>query len=240
VKAEPDSKTSRTARSQCPSERDLQIWAEVKGEFLDWGYTGLVGRFQAAGHRLIGRWAETCVDKMVLEIGCGHGHHLQYGRSDYLRYIGLDIEHAFLRTLRERFPGLRGVNGDAYALPFRDQSVDCVLSVYCLEHLRRLPDCLEEIWRVLKPTGALLVGLPAEGGFLYEIGRRLTSQRYMERGYGIDYSAIVHWEHWNTCPEVIKEISHKFSIRRFQYLPLLVPTIHFNVVVALEAFPKTV
>jgi len=229
---------SRTGHRRQPSDQDLAIWAAINEDLLDWLYTGLTGRFQIAGHRLIDRWARVYADKVVLEIGCGHGHHLRYGGNHYRGYIGLDIEYKFLCTLRERFPGAQVVNSDAYALPFRKQSVDCVLSVYCFEHLRRLPDSLEEIRRVLKPEGELLVGLPAEGGFLYGLGRWMTSKRYMERKYGIDYDAIVHWEHWNTCPEVIEEIRRKFSICRLQYLPFLIPWVHFNVIAVLRVSPK--
>ena len=222
-----------------PSEHDLAIWSEGKGEFLDWGYTGIIGPFQIAGHRWIDRWARPYSDRIVLEIGCGHGHHLHYGGNDYHRYIGLDIEHKFLRTLRERFPDTRVMNGDAYALPFRDQSVDCVLSVYCFEHLRRLPDCLEEVRRVLKPEGELLVGLPAEGGFLYGLGRRLTSKRYMERKYGLDYDAIVRWEHWNTFNDVIEMLQAQFEISEQRFIPFpFVATVHGNVIGCLRAVPR--
>lgn len=221
-----------------PSEQDLAIWANINADLLDWLYTGLTGRFQIDGHRTIDRWASSYTDKLVVEIGCGHGHHLYYGRNQYRHYTGLDLEHKFLRTLQERFPGVHVVNGDAYALPFRDQTVDCVLAVYCFEHLRRLPVCLEEIRRVLKRDGILLVGLPAEGGFLYGLGRWLTSKPYMERKYGIDYDSIVQWEHWNTCQEVIAAISHTFSIRGMRYLPFLIPSIHLNIITVLRACPK--
>lgn len=232
------SKMSKSERRRFPSERDLQIWAEVKGALLDWGYTGLIGHFQIAGHRLIDRWARPYSDRIVLEIGCGHGHHLRYGGNEYRRYIGLDIEYKFLCTLRERFPGTRVVNGDAYALPFRDHSVDCVLSVYCFEHLRRLPECLSEIRRVLKPEGELLVGLPAEGGFLYGLGRRLTSKRYMERKYGIDYDAIVRWEHWNTFDQVVDELKKLFRVQEAEFLPFpWLPSVHTNVIGCLRALP---
>jgi len=231
---------SRFEQYRFPSERDLRIWSEVKGEFLDWGYVGLIGRFQIAGHRLIDRWARAYADKVVLEIGCGHGHHLRYGGNDYHHYIGLDIEYKFLCTLKERFPGTRVVNGSAYALPFRDQSVDCVISVYCFEHLRGLPDCLAEIRRVLKPEGELLVGLPAEGGFLYGLGRGLTSKPYMERKYGIDYDAIVRWEHWNTFNEVVEMLQAQFKITKNMFIPFpFIPTVQWNIIGCLRAVPRS-
>ena len=221
-----------------PSDEDLAVWARSYEDLLDWLYIGPTGRFQIGGHRVIDHWAEPYKNKVVLEIGCGHGHHLRYGGSDYKCYIGLDIRYKFLYTLRDRFPGTRVVSGDAYALPFRNQSIDCVLSVYCFEHLRQLRICVEEIRRVLKPEGELLMGLPAEGGALYGLGRRLTSKRYMERKYGIDYDAIVHWEHWNTFREVLVEIERRFFISSARYLPFYLPSVHLNVVVALKAQPK--
>jgi len=219
-----------------PTDDDLSVWSTINKDLLEWLYTGMTGRFQIAGHRLIDSWAKSYRDKVILEIGCGHGHHLQYGGNDYQSYIGLDIEYKFLRTIRERFPGTWVVNGDAYALPFRDQSADCVLSVYCFEHLRRLPDCLTEICRVLKPEGELLVGLPAEGGFMYGLGRRLTSKRYMERKYGIDYDSIIRWEHWNTLNEVIDIVKKQFLIKDVRFIPFsFLPIVHFNVIVCLRA-----
>jgi len=216
-----------------------ELWQSIQHELLDHLYTGLTGRFQIAGHRLIDRWARAYADKVVLEIGCGHGHHLRYGGNDYRCYIGLDIEYKFLCTLRERFPGTQVVNGDAYALPFQDQSIDCVLSVYCFEHLRRLPDSLSEIRRVLKPEGELLVGLPAEGGFLYRLGRRLTSKPYMERKYGIDYDAIVRWEHWNTFNEVVEMLQTQFKITKSRFIPFpFIPTVQVNIIGCLRAVPR--
>lgn len=221
-----------------PSERDWKIWQSINHDLVDWLYTGLTGRFQIAGHRQIDRWAAHYTNKIVLEVGCGHGHHLYYGHNHYARYIGLDIEHKFLGTLKNRFLDTRTVNGDVYQLPFQTNSIDCVLSVYNFEHLRQLPEALSEIWRVLKSDGELLIGLPTEGGMLYEVGRQLTSKRYMERKYGIDYDAVVHWEHWNTCSEVIEMISQKFFIRHLLYLPFLVPSVHINVIAVLKALPR--
>jgi SAM-dependent methyltransferase len=222
-----------------PSNRDLAIWAKVNEDLLDKLYTGLPGRLQAIGHRLIDGWAKSYADQVVVEIGCGHGHHLRYAQNTYRHYLGLEIELKFLRTLRARFPATAVVNGDTYRLPFRDQSVGCLLSVYCFEHLRNLPACLAEIRRVLHPEGELLVGLPAEGGLLYGLGRKFTSKRYMERKYGIDYDAIVKWEHCNTAPDVIRAVREQFTIQERRFLPFsLIPTLHVNAIVCLRCRPQ--
>jgi SAM-dependent methyltransferase len=228
-------------RPKEPTAQDLEIWRRINSHLGDWLYTGLTGWFQIAGHKMIDRWAKPYRNKIVLEIGCGHGHHLRYCRNPYHRYIGLDIERKFLQIFQFRFPNRILVQGDAYMLPFRDESTDCVLSVYNFEHLKLLPDSLSEIHRVLKPEGELLIGIPMEGGFLYGIGRRLTSKRYMEKKYGIDYDAIVHWEHWNNFREIIKMIRNNFLIDEERFLPFpFLPLAHLNVIYCLRTQPKPV
>jgi ubiquinone/menaquinone biosynthesis C-methylase UbiE len=230
--------SSRTKNRQKPTERDLGLWRQINEDLLDWLYSGLTGRFQIAGHRLLDLWAKEYVNSIVLEVGCGHGHHLRYGENKYETYVGVDIEHKFLRNLRDRFPGTPLINSDIYAIPLRDNSVDCVLSVYCFEHLRKLPSCLAEIRRVLKQSGYLLIGLPAEGGLLYRVGRNLTSKPYMKRKYGIDYDTIVQWEHWNTYREVVEMVQEQFEIVEQKFIPFsFLPLVDANVIACLKTKP---
>lgn len=49
-------------------------------------------------------------------------------------------------------------------LPFRDASLDGVLASHILEHLRSPIAFLEELHRILRPQGILVIGLPVEGG----------------------------------------------------------------------------
>jgi ubiquinone/menaquinone biosynthesis C-methylase UbiE len=183
-------------------------------------------------------WAKGYANSIILEVGCGHGHHVRYGENKYKTYIGLDVERKFLQTVKSRFPGTVLINGDVYSMPLRDNSVDCVLSVYCFEHLRRLPLCLAEIHRVIRPEGLLLIGLPAEGGLLYRVGRSLTSKPYMERRYGIDYNAIVQWEHWNTFKEVVEMITEQFDIIEKKFIPFpFLPIAGANVIGCLKTKP---
>jgi SAM-dependent methyltransferase len=65
-------------------------------------------------------------------------------------YLGLDIR---------RGPGVDLV-GDVEALPRQDGSVGTVLAMSTFEHVRRFWRGFEEIRRVLRPGGALLVSCP--------------------------------------------------------------------------------
>ena len=71
------------------------------------------------------------------------------------RYIALDYQ-------AQRSFGARNVNvdGDIQALPFATASVDGVLCIEVLEHLPTPQSAIDEIHRVLRPAGLLLLTTP--------------------------------------------------------------------------------
>ena len=222
-----------------PTEHDLEVWRNVNQDLMDWLYSGLTGKFQLRPHQVVGRCSKTFTEKRVIEIGCSHRHHLLYGNQSYKNYIGLDIEYKYAATLQSRYENAAVVNGDAYQLPFADNVADAVLSIYNLEHLKKLDTGLKEIYRILKPQGELLIGLPAEGGFAYDLGRNLTSKPYMEKKYGIDYDAVVHYEHCNIFKDILKSLEKDYEIINRRYIPFpFLPSVHFNVIVCLRAKKK--
>jgi ubiquinone/menaquinone biosynthesis C-methylase UbiE len=52
------------------------------------------------------------------------------------------------------------VRASAFALPFLDESFDCVISSQVIEHIAREPVLFDEMWRVLRPGGRLIIGTP--------------------------------------------------------------------------------
>lgn len=200
------------------------------------GYEGLTGWLQAQGHFSVERLSNTdsggsdpCLS---LEVGCGSGYH--FGLVEQGKYFGLDYDFAQLSRARYNHPEFPLIQADAYNLPFKTGMFDRVVSVYVLEHLHRLPTSLKEIQRVLKLWGELHIGLPAEGGLVYEIGRRLTTKRQIERKYNVDYLKIIRSEHCNTFPEVFSELGKMFKVKEVYYLPLGIPILHLNAVVVMQ------
>ena len=110
----------------------------------------------------------------ALDLCCGTGDvsHRLAGRG--ARVAGLDFSGPMLDVAAQRQDAdnsasdgsLRFVRGDAQRLPFRDGSFAVVSVAYGLRNLANWERGLEEMWRVAKPDGRLLIldfGKPNNG-----------------------------------------------------------------------------
>jgi SAM-dependent methyltransferase len=109
---------------------------------------------------LLGTFARLATDP-VADLGCGPGQVGAYVASFGRRVVGTDFSTESLRHGRVLFPAMRFVAGDLLRLPFADGSLGGALAFYSLifgdEH--HLALCVEEIRRVLRPGGAVLLAV---------------------------------------------------------------------------------
>ncbi|MBJ6985298.1 methyltransferase domain-containing protein [Luteimonas sp. MC1750] len=105
-------------------------------------------------------WVGQHAQGRVLDIGCADRWIVPHLRADS-QYLALD----YPATGGVLYGAKPDVFGDAGRLPFPDASIDTVLLLEVLEHLRHPEAALPEIARVLKPGGVLLMTLP----FLYPV-----------------------------------------------------------------------
>lgn len=108
----------------------------------------------------------------VIDVGCGAGRHSfeAYRRgADVVAFdqdaAELDSVDIFLRAMAESgeapaSASAETVKGDALALPFADGSFDCVIASEILEHVPADDVAINELIRVLKVGGALVVTVP--------------------------------------------------------------------------------
>lgn len=99
--------------------------------------------------------------KKVLDVGCGNGYVLSKYAAEGSDVFGIDITQAGIDLCRMRFE-LLGLKGDfqvadAQDIPFPDNTFDCVCSMGVLHHVPDTQKALDEIHRVLKPGGRLIV-----------------------------------------------------------------------------------
>jgi glycosyltransferase involved in cell wall biosynthesis len=108
--------------------------------------------WQRRRHRITTLWARGA--GRILDIGCGSSLIIQSLNNA----VGMDISMGKMRFLRRL--GIPLLRASAFALPFRDESFDCVINSQVIEHIRYDEALFTEMQRVLKPGGTLVIGTP--------------------------------------------------------------------------------
>lgn len=96
----------------------------------------------------------------VLDVGCADRWIERHCPSE-VHYIGLD----YPATGTKLYAARPDIFGDASRLPFADASFDAVLCLEVLEHVRDHLAAMNQVGRVLKPGGTLLLSMP----FMYPV-----------------------------------------------------------------------
>jgi len=119
----------------------------------------------------------------VLDIGCGNGQHSLRVAPEVKTVIGFDVDRAQLKLAKEAAMRMRVKNvkfeyrSATEKLPNKSEQFDCVLFLGVLEHLTDRDKVLREVWRVLKPNGRLLLGVPNE----------MTSWKKTQMRFGVSH-----------------------------------------------------
>lgn len=97
----------------------------------------------------------------TLDLGTGNGFSVRHYPSSVTELVMLEPNPALRAQLQQHTADIRAqawqiVDGDAYALPFDDDSFDTVAASLVFCSLDRPGSALEEVARVLKPGGAFL------------------------------------------------------------------------------------
>ena len=134
---------------------------QLRTEFNEWARAGK-GADMERGHRPVGEQAiaRMAVDPeaRVLDIGCGSGWaaRLLAGLAFNGCVTGIDISDEMIRVARESsrtFPNLNFEVASAEALSFPDNEFTHAFAMESLYYYRDVPKALQEIHRVLKPSG---------------------------------------------------------------------------------------
>ena len=98
----------------------------------------------------------------VVDVACGTGA-LAIAVSNFLsldgRSVGIDINNGMLEVARSKSSHVEWINAPAEALPFPDNSFDCVVCQFGLMYFENQEAALGEMLRVLKPAGSLAVAV---------------------------------------------------------------------------------
>ncbi len=140
----------------------------------------------------------------VLDVGCGSSHIIGALAPGS---VALDILPNKLRFARRFHVPL--VRGSGFALPFSDESFPCVLCSQVIEHVPMrgvTPSILDELCRVLKPGGRLVLGTPDYDRWQWV---------YIEKAYGFFAPGGYADEHISHYTR--KGLLEEFARRGFAY-----------------------
>ncbi len=90
---------------------------------------------------------------VLLDVCCGTGNVMDKARPYFQHILGVDISLNMLRLAQKK--GLPVLAADAFNLPLREESVDCVTAFSALHHLYDYSSVIKDMARVLKPGGTL-------------------------------------------------------------------------------------
>jgi 23S rRNA (guanine745-N1)-methyltransferase len=96
--------------------------------------------------------------KSLLDIGCGEGYfsRLLHEHCAHADVYGLDISKAGVRlAAKSGLQNLTCVVASSHSLPFEEASMDVIIRIYA-------PSKDEELFRVLRPAGKLIIVTPGE------------------------------------------------------------------------------
>ena len=114
----------------------------------------------------------------LIDIGCGEKPFYGYVKDKVQEYIGLDHNES------PHDKSKIDVLGTAYSIPFKDDFFDTALLTQVIEHLEEPKKALNEINRVLKKDGILILSWP----FLYPV-HEAPRDFFRYTKYGMQYLA---------------------------------------------------
>lgn len=129
--------------------------------------------------------------KKVLDIACGEGY------GSYLLSIqaesvkGVDISEEIIQHAIEKYkkPNLEFKVGLAERIPYPDQFFDVVVSFETIEHLVSQKEMIEEIFRVLKANGKLIISSPDKG--VYSDSRNYKNKFHEKELYADEFIELI-------------------------------------------------
>jgi ubiquinone/menaquinone biosynthesis C-methylase UbiE len=95
----------------------------------------------------------------VADLGCGPGHVAAFLAATGVEVAGIDLSSGMIAQAQQRYPSLAFHQGDMRSLAVADATFGGISAFYSIIHLTEdeLVPTFVEWWRVLRPTGSVLV-----------------------------------------------------------------------------------
>jgi len=128
----------------------------------------------------------------VLDVACGEGYGSALLAARATRVIGADIAPSAVEHARARYAAVANLEfrqADCASLPFADASFDAVVSFETIEHITAQEPFLDEVRRVLRPDGLLILSCPNKTE--YTDRRGVTNEFHVRELYRAELAALI-------------------------------------------------
>lgn len=100
--------------------------------------------------------------KSILDVGCGRAWVAGKFLMKNVQVFSLDISVTNPSKAVKKYPDKNhfGLAADSFALPFADNSFECVIASEIIEHVYDPKKFVDELLRVVKPDGSLIISTP--------------------------------------------------------------------------------
>ncbi|MFH1537773.1 MAG: class I SAM-dependent methyltransferase [bacterium] len=159
------------------NKKDSKITQKGVYDFFDYRQSGLpdANTLSGLGTAYKYNWLCKTIEALdfsnrptkILDAGCGPGRIETIMNRDYKKLLdesdifGIDIVDSLIEGCRElRLPNCSFLVYDGKKIPFEDDRFDVAFSVGVIEHVPDKVNYLNEIRRVLKPHGTLIISTP--------------------------------------------------------------------------------
>jgi ubiquinone/menaquinone biosynthesis C-methylase UbiE len=103
----------------------------------------------------------------MLELGCGTGHWTKYFAEHGYTITAIDISDAMLTIAKtKQIANTQFIKANSCQLPFSNHSFSLIVSITMLEFVENIELTIQEMFRVLKPHGTLILGCLNEDSVL--------------------------------------------------------------------------
>ncbi|GEM_PF-4514816 len=169
----------------------------------------------------------------TLDLCCGLGYNCNY-LNDFENYTGIDHNENFIIEAQKTYPKYQFINKSILEKDWGlDKKFDAITAIQALEHFSNhdLQIMFDNIIDNLTEDGIFIYIIPLDSSFLINLGRELTTKRYMNSKFkNMDYMKwLKNSEHINEYSSIVKEVKKRFNLVKEIFMPINFKIINLNI-----------
>ena len=134
---------------------------------------------------------EIVKNKVVLDIACGEGYGSKLLSKNSKFVYGVDIDSSTIKKAVEKYDNknIKFLTGSTSKIPLDDNLVDVVISFETIEHHDEHQLMIDEIKRVLKPDGIVIISTPDKS--IYSDKRNYVNHFHVKELYYYEFRDLL-------------------------------------------------